>query len=152
MGSVPVHNRYWRAAKPTGPTLDGHTHREAHHDHFRRRTPAPTALAPHFSGELIDRDHPAYDAARQVWNGEIHRRPGLIARARGAADVAAAIRFAREHDLPASVRGGGHAVAGHAVLDDGVVIDLSGDDRHPRRPGGAHDPASRVAPAVGRRP
>lgn len=82
-------------------------------------------LAPHFSGELIDRDHPSYDTARQVWNGEIQRRPGLIARARGAADVAAAIRFAREHDLPASVRGGGHAVAGHAVLDDGIVIDLS---------------------------
>ena len=80
---------------------------------------------PHFSGDLIDRDHPSYDAARQVWNGEIQRRPALIARCRGAADVAAAVRFAREHDLPASVRGGGHAVAGHAVLDDGMVIDLS---------------------------
>lgn len=89
-------------------------------------TPSVEALAPHFSGELIDRDHPAYDAARQVWNGEIQRYPSLIARARGAADVAAAVRFAREHDLPVSVRGGGHAVAGHAVLDDGMVIDLSG--------------------------
>lgn len=92
---------------------------------FATTIPSAEALAPHFSGELIDRDHPSYDAARQVWNGEIQRRPGLIARARGAADVAAAIRFAREHDLPASVRGGGHAVAGHAVLDDGIVIDLS---------------------------
>lgn len=88
-------------------------------------TPSVEALAPHFSGDLIGRDHPAYDAARQVWNGEIQRHPILIAKARGAADVAAAIRFAREHDLPASVRGGGHAVAGHAVLDDGIVIDLS---------------------------
>jgi len=88
-------------------------------------TPSVEALAPHFSGDLIDRDHPSYDAARQVWNGEIQRHPGLIARCRGAADVAAAIRFAREHDLPASVRGGGHAVAGYAVLDDGIVIDLS---------------------------
>src|SRR5688500_6330466 len=88
-------------------------------------TPSVEALAPHFSGDLIDRDHPSYDAARQVWNGEIQRHPGLIARCRGAADVAAAVRFAREHDLPASVRGGGHAVAGHAMLDDGIVIDLS---------------------------
>ncbi|PUA81342.1 FAD-binding oxidoreductase [Nocardioides currus] len=87
--------------------------------------PSVEALAPHFSGDLIGRDHPAYDDARQVWNGEIQRHPLLVARARGAADVAAAIRFAREHDLPASVRGGGHAVAGHAVVDDGIVIDLS---------------------------
>lgn len=101
------------------------------------------ALAPHFSGELIDRDYPAYDTARQVWNGEIQRRPGLIARARGAADVAAAIRFAREHDLPASVRGGGHAVAGHAVLDDGIVIDLSA------MTGTRVDPAARTIQAEG---
>ena len=56
-----------------------------------------------FSGELIDRDHPSYDAARQVWNGEIQRRPGLIARCRGAADVVAAVRFAREQ-RPARLR------------------------------------------------
>jgi FAD/FMN-containing dehydrogenase len=55
----------------------------------------------------------------------VQRRPALIARCRGAADVMAAVRFCREHDLPASVRGGGHAVAGHAVSGGGVVIDLS---------------------------
>ena len=53
--------------------------------------PSAEALAPHFSGELVGRDHPAYDAVRQVWNGEIQRHPLLVARARGAADVAAAI-------------------------------------------------------------
>ncbi|WP_426245506.1 FAD-binding oxidoreductase [Nocardioides sp. LHG3406-4] len=87
---------------------------------------SPTeALAADFAGELIDRDHPSYDAARQVWNGDIQRRPVLIARCRGAADVAAAVRIARQQGLPASVRGGGHAVAGHAVIDDGLVVDLS---------------------------
>ncbi len=83
------------------------------------------ALSTYFGGELITADHPAYDAARQIWNGQIQRRPALIARCRGAADVMATVRFCRDHDLPASVRGGGHAVAGHAVVDDGVVIDLS---------------------------
>lgn len=105
--------------------------------------PSLEALAPHFSGELIDRDHPSYDDARQVWNGEIQRRPGLIARCRGAADVAAAIRYARERDLPVSVRGGGHAVAGHAVLDDGMVIDLSA------MTGTRVDPAARTIQAEG---
>ncbi len=83
------------------------------------------ALAADFAGEIVDPDHPSYDVARQVWNGHIQRRPALIARCHGAADVAAAVRFCREQGLQASVRGGGHAVAGHAVLDGGVVIDLS---------------------------
>jgi FAD/FMN-containing dehydrogenase len=91
----------------------------------RDRAIDSAALAADFSGELIAPDHPAYDAARQVWNGQIQRRPALIARCRGTADVVAALRFGREQDLPISVRGGGHAVAGHAVLDDGLVIDLS---------------------------
>jgi hypothetical protein len=82
-------------------------------------------LAADFSGELIQPDDPLYDQARQIWNGQIQRRPALVARCRGVADVIAAVRFCRDHDLPASVRGGGHAVAGHAIRDGGVVIDLS---------------------------
>jgi FAD/FMN-containing dehydrogenase len=76
-------------------------------------------------GEVLDRDDPRYDDARRIWNGAIDRRPRLIAHCIDAADVAAAVRFARERDLLATVRGGGHGVAGHAVCDDGLLIDLS---------------------------
>ena len=90
---------------------------------------APTyvdaALAEHLSGEVIAPDHPRYDAARQVWNGMIDKRPALIARCVDAGDVATAVRFAGEQGLPLAVRGGGHNVAGTAVIDDGLVIDLS---------------------------
>ncbi len=78
-----------------------------------------------FRGELITADHIDYDTARAVWNGAVDRRPRLIARCGGSADVAAAVRFARHHDLEMAVRGGGHNVAGTAVCDDGIVIDLS---------------------------
>ncbi len=78
-----------------------------------------------FRGRLITADHSDYDIARAVWNGAIDRRPRLIARCMGTADVVAAVRFAREHDLEIAIRGGGHNVAGTAVCDDGVVIDLS---------------------------
>lgn len=78
-----------------------------------------------FSGELVDSRHPRYYAVRRVWNGHIDRRPALIARCHGVADVIAAVRCARELDLPVAVRGGGHAVAGHGVCDRGIVIDLS---------------------------
>jgi FAD/FMN-containing dehydrogenase len=78
-----------------------------------------------FMGELIGPDDDRYDDARRIWNGHVDRRPSLIARCHGAADVMAAVRFAREHDIPASVRGGGHAVAGYSLRDDGIVIDLS---------------------------
>src|SRR5262245_4789396 len=78
-----------------------------------------------FRGRLISADHADYDMARAVWNGAIDRRPRLIARCIGAADVIAAVRFARDHDLEIAIRGGGHNVAGTAVCDDGIVIDLS---------------------------
>jgi FAD/FMN-containing dehydrogenase len=78
-----------------------------------------------FRGQLITADHTDYDAARAVWNGAIDRRPRLIARCGGTADVVAAVRFARDHELEIAVRGGGHNVAGTAVCDDGIVIDLS---------------------------
>lgn len=82
-------------------------------------------LAARFHGTLIDPGHPEYDEARAVWNGMIDRRPALVARCRGAADVMDAVTFARDKDLPVSVRGGGHNVAGSAVCDGGLVIDLS---------------------------
>jgi FAD/FMN-containing dehydrogenase len=78
-----------------------------------------------FQGQQITADHAEYDTARAMWNGAIDRHPRLIARCGGTADVVAAVRYAREHDLEIAVRGGGHNVAGTAVCDDGIVIDLS---------------------------
>ncbi|MFB6223613.1 MAG: FAD-binding oxidoreductase [Haloarcula sp.] len=78
-----------------------------------------------FHGDLIRPDDPDYDDARAVWNGMIDKRPGLIARCAGAADVISGVNFARENDLLVAVRGGGHNVAGTAVCDGGLVIDLS---------------------------
>ena len=78
-----------------------------------------------FRGHLISPDHADYDSARAIWNGAIDRRPRLVARCIGTADVVAAVRFARDHDLEIAIRGGGHNVAGTAVCDDGIVIDLS---------------------------
>jgi FAD/FMN-containing dehydrogenase len=71
-------------------------------------------------------DDPGYDAARAVFNAMIDRRPLAILRCRDAADVAEGIRYARSHDLALSVRSGGHGVAGNAVCDGGIVLDLSG--------------------------
>src|SRR5918994_3238945 len=78
-----------------------------------------------FRGALVQPNEEGYDEARRVWNGAIDRYPALIARCAGADDVVTAVRFARELDLLVSVRGGGHAVAGHAVCDGGLMIDLS---------------------------
>jgi FAD/FMN-containing dehydrogenase len=84
-----------------------------------------STLRPRFLGELIRPDDPDYEQSRAIWNGAIDRRPALIARCRGVADVMAAVRYAREQGIPVSVRGGGHAIAGHALVEDGMVIDLS---------------------------
>ena len=85
----------------------------------------PSALAERLRGEVIGPDHHEYDTARRVWNGMIDRRPALIARCVDADDIATALRYAFEEDLPLAIRGGGHNVAGTAVVDDGLVIDLS---------------------------
>jgi FAD/FMN-containing dehydrogenase len=83
------------------------------------------ALQKSFSGDLLRPDTAEYDDARRVYNGLIDRRPALIARPTDTSDVAAAIAFARENDVEISVRGGGHGVAGRAVADGALTIDLS---------------------------
>ncbi|HET9565476.1 MAG TPA: FAD-binding oxidoreductase [Mycobacterium sp.] len=88
-------------------------------------TALTTMQIPGFQGDVIAQDHDRYDDARAVWNGTVDRRPRLIARCSGTTDVAAAVRFARDRELEIAVRGGGHNVAGSAVCDDGIVIDLS---------------------------
>ena len=88
-------------------------------------TTAFDELGGSFGGELLLPTSAGYDTARRIWNGAIDRRPACIARCTGVADVVAAVRLARERDLLVAVRSGGHGVAGHAVCDQGLVIDLS---------------------------
>src|SRR5437660_1246692 len=77
-----------------------------------------------FGGELLGPGDAGYDEHRKVWNGSIDRRPGLIARCGGVADVRQAVSFANEHGLVTAVRGGGHSFPGLSVCDGGMVIDL----------------------------
>ena len=76
-------------------------------------------------GDLIEPDDPAFDDARAIYNAMIDKHPQLIARCENAADVIEAVNFGREHDLETAIRGGGHNGAGLALVDDGLVIDLS---------------------------
>ncbi|TCL69788.1 FAD-binding oxidoreductase [Rhizobium sp. BK251] len=96
------------------------------------------ALAAGLRGSLLTGSDAGYDETRAIWNGMIDRRPGLIVRCAGAADVIAAVRFARDNSLLVSVRGGGHGIAGNAICNGGVTIDLSAMksvrvDHHTRR-------------------
>lgn len=86
---------------------------------------AHAELASRLRGQLLQPGDAVYDEARGVWNGMIDRRPSLIARCRNAADVVASVNHARENGLAIAVRSGGHNVAGYAVCDGGLMIDLS---------------------------
>jgi FAD/FMN-containing dehydrogenase len=102
-----------------------------------------TEAIPGFRGPVIAPGDEGYDQARAVWNGAIDRRPAVIARCLGTSDVVAAVRHAREHGARVSIRGGGHSIAGLALVDGGLVIDLS------LMRGVRTDPASRTVRAQG---
>lgn len=76
-------------------------------------------------GEVLLPGDPSYDEVRQIWNAMIDRRPGMIVRCRGVSDVMLSVNLARDHKLLLAVRGGGHNIAGNAVCDGGLMIDLS---------------------------
>jgi FAD/FMN-containing dehydrogenase len=86
---------------------------------------AAESLAREIQGQVFLPGHEGYDQARSVWNGMIDRHPAAVARCKSAADVRAAVNFAREEGLPLTVKAGGHNVAGKAVCDEGLVVDLS---------------------------
>jgi len=94
-------------------------------------------------GEVVRPGDAGYDEARAIWNGLIDRKPALIVQCTGTADVVDAVNYAREHDVLLSIRGGGHNVAGNAVNDGGIVIDLS------RMRGVYVDPATGIVRAQG---
>jgi FAD/FMN-containing dehydrogenase len=78
-----------------------------------------------FHGDVLLPADGSYNEVRQIWNAMIDRKPGMIARCKSTADVVQAVNFARTHDLVVSIRGGGHNIAGNAVCDDGIMIDMS---------------------------
>jgi FAD/FMN-containing dehydrogenase len=77
-----------------------------------------------FDGELVGPSDATYDTARRAWNGMVDKRPAIVVRPRGTADVAVAIQFARRHGLEVAVRCGGHGTSGQSVTEGGIVIDL----------------------------
>ncbi len=102
-------------------------------------------------GQVLQPGDDGYDEARTVWNAMIDREPAAIVRCAGAADVMAAVDFARDLDLLLSVKGGGHNVAGRAVCDDGLMIDRV--DRYVTRycPDRQESPrTTRAVPTLGR--
>ena len=87
---------------------------------------AIVAFKSQLRGDALQPQDARFDIARTIWNAMIDRKPALIAQCAGAADVIRSVAFAREQGLAVSVKGGGHNIAGSAVCDDGLMIDLSG--------------------------
>ena len=104
---------------------------------------AVAGLTERTRGEVLTPDAPGYDEARSIWNALIDRRPALIVQCSGAADVVDAVNFAREQGLTLSIKAGGHNVAGNAVNDGGIVLDLS------QMRGVTVDPATRTVRVQG---
>jgi FAD/FMN-containing dehydrogenase len=100
-----------------------------------------SSLQSQFRGELLTPESSQYEDSRKIWNAMIDRKPAVIARCTGPADVCAAVRFASNQDIYPAIRAGGHNVAGLAMIDDGLVIDLT------RMKGIFVDPATRTATA-----
>jgi FAD/FMN-containing dehydrogenase len=88
-------------------------------------SPRIDAFRARIRGEVLLPDDPGYGETRRIWNAMSDRAPALIARCTSPDDVVQAVVFARRHHLLVSIRGGGHNIAGHAVCDGGLMIDLS---------------------------
>ncbi len=135
-----------RAGPP--PSRGEKTHDQRLHDHRRRTAPGRShprplrTLRSRLRGKACLADEAGYHEARTVWNAMIDRSPEVAVRCAGAADVMNAVDFARRHDLVLSVKGGGHNIAGNAVSDGGVLLDLGAMNVRPCR--------SRDAPRLGR--
>jgi len=82
-------------------------------------------LRAQLAGDLLQTNDTGYDESRKIWNAMIDRRPALIVKCLGTADVVSCVKFAREHNLLTSVRGGGHNIAGMSLANDAMLIDLS---------------------------
>src|SRR4029450_11085118 len=101
------------------------------------------SLASAIAGQAIRPGDQDYEQARRIWNANVQKHPGLIVPCAGPADVVQAVKFARANNVLVAIRGGGHNVAGRALCDDGIVIDLS------RMKAGFVDPARGTARVQG---
>ncbi|MFB9261852.1 FAD-binding oxidoreductase [Bradyrhizobium erythrophlei] len=118
-------------------------HTLAQQPEYRLSQAAVADLRTALRGALLQPPDPGYREARSIWNGMITREPALIARVSGASDVVTCVNFARENGLPLSIRGGGHNIAGTALCDRGLMIDMS------LRRGVRVDPGRRIVRAEG---
>jgi FAD/FMN-containing dehydrogenase len=100
-------------------------HALAQRTEYKLSQSAVTDLRNALRGALLQPADPGYREARSIWNGMVAKEPALIARVSGTSDVIACVNFARENGLPLSIRGGGHNIAGTALCDGGLTIDMS---------------------------